>query len=69
MKKHGYPRRDYHVREHQRFTAELHDLVKGCKYHGIESSVELLNKLDEWFFNHTQTTDKLLATFLIKYER
>ncbi len=68
MKKHGYPRLDNHIKEHQKFTEDFNIILSVFKYEGIESSVELLNKLTTWFFNHTQTTDKLLAKFLKKYE-
>ena len=68
MIKHGYPRKENHITEHQEFTNDLKGLA-GCDFNGIESSVELLNKLTEWFLNHTQTTDKALAQFLIKYEK
>ncbi len=68
MTKHGYPRRENHIKEHKRFKEELKLIVAEYKDNRIDSSVELLNKLTAWFFNHTQTTDKLLAKFLLKYE-
>ena len=69
MHKHGYPRQENHINEHRNFTEDLKKLTNGQHYTGIESSVELVNKLNNWFFEHTQTTDKYLAQFLCKYEK
>ena len=68
MKKHGYARRDNHIEEHKRFIQDINLIVSEYKQNRPDSSVELLNTLTAFFFNHTQTTDKLLAKFLLKYE-
>lgn len=68
MEKHGYPRRENHVKEHQRFVADFDKFIFQYNFQGLETSIELLNKLNIWFFHHTQTTDKFLAEFLLKYE-
>ena len=68
MSKHGYPRKENHVREHLQFAEDFSQFTNSYQYNGIESSVELLNKLNEWFFNHTQTTDKFLADFLLMHK-
>ncbi len=68
MKKHGYPRRENHIKEHRCFIEDFNKFIYWHDYQGLESSSELLNKLNIWFFRHTQTTDKFLAEFLLKYE-
>lgn len=66
MKKHAFPGLEDHVKEHRFFTNDLNHFISVCIYHEIESSTELLNKLSSWFSHHIQTTDKILAEFLIK---
>ena len=61
-----YPHREAHVREHRGFIDDFNSYLSKCIYHESESSAELINKLTTWFFNHTQTTDKKLAAFLLE---
>ena len=66
MKKHDFPGMKGHVKEHRLFTDDLNHFISVCIYREVESSTELLNKLNTWFSHHIQTTDKILADFLIK---
>jgi hemerythrin-like metal-binding protein len=66
MKNWGYPKFKEHSLEHQGFITDFNHHITNCIYLESESSGELINKLTKWFFNHTQTSDKELANFLLK---
>jgi hemerythrin-like metal-binding protein len=66
MRKYEFPGMRAHLAEHKFFIGDLNKFISVCIYHEQESSVELLNKLNTWFFHHTQTTDKILAEFILK---
>ncbi len=66
MKYYEFPGTKAHVLEHRKFVTDLNNFVSKCIYREAESSSELINSLSEWFFNHTQTTDKVLAEFLME---
>ena len=66
MKFYEFPEAKNHALEHRKFVTDLNDFVSKCIYREAESSSELINTLSEWFFNHTQTTDKKLAEFLLE---
>ena len=65
MKQYNFPDSREHALEHRKFVQNLNDFISQCIYQEAESSSELINTLSEWFFNHTQTTDKILAEFLL----
>ena len=65
MKQYNFPGSNEHAIEHRKFVRDLNVFVSSCIYKEAESSSELINKLTEWFFNHTQTTDKVFAAFLL----
>ena len=66
MKKHDFPGMKDHAKEHRLFTNDLNKFISVCIYHKNESSTELLNKLNAWFYKHMQTTDRVLAEFLLE---
>lgn len=66
MKHHNFPDFREHALEHRKFVQNLNDFISQCIYQEAESASELINTLSEWFFNHTQTTDKVLAEFLLE---
>lgn len=66
MEQHNFPDSREHASEHRKFVKTLNDFISQCIYQKAESSSELINTLSEWFFNHTQTTDKVLAEFLLE---
>jgi len=66
MKNWDYPAFKEHSRDHKAFIIDFNNHISKCIYQESESSVELINKLTQWFFNHTQTTDRDLAKFLLK---
>lgn len=65
MKQYEFPDSKNHALEHRKFVRDLNEFVSNCIYKEAESSSELINSLTEWFFNHTQTTDKVFAEFLL----
>ena len=66
MRKYGFPEMRNHVEEHHDFINDFNKIIHEGTYQEIESSVELLNKLNTWFYKHTQTTDRVLAEFLLE---
>ena len=65
MKNWEYPKFKEHSKEHRDFIIDFNEHISKCIYQEKESSGELINKLTLWFFNHTQTTDRDLAKFLL----
>jgi hemerythrin-like metal-binding protein len=66
MKNWEYPEFEEHAKEHLVFIADFNNHISKSIYQQTESAGELINKLTQWFFTHTQTTDKKLAKFLLQ---
>ena len=66
MREFDYPLIGAHLIQHKYFIDEFNAFISQCIYRENESSVELLNKLTSWFYNHIQSTDKILAKFILK---
>jgi hemerythrin len=64
----NYPLLKDHLAQHKYFINEINSFISQCIFQDMESSVELLNKLTNWFYFHIQHTDKQLAKFLLKNE-
>lgn len=62
MRAHGFPRLADHIREHQAFTARLHELHKA--YLNRDISVDLVMMLREWLKNHVAGTDMEYVPYL-----
>ena len=68
MLKHGYPRTENHIMQHNKFVKDLKGLIAAKSLDNSEKTSRLLNELMAWFSNHILTTDKNLAKFIIAYK-
>lgn len=68
MIKHGYPRTENHIKQHNQFIKDLKKLISQKNFDDTKKTAELLNGLMAWFAKHILETDKHLANFIITHD-
>lgn len=66
MKNANYPNFFIHSQEHQKFTEQVHEFLKGYKAGNTNLASEMLSFLSTWVREHTLKVDKQYGDYLLK---
>jgi len=69
MKELDYPLIDEHIQEHNRFRAELDDMINACQDYDESFRKALAEFLSNWLTSHIFGIDKTLEDFILKSSR
>ena len=62
-----YPDKKIHIEEHKKFLKYIDDLKdKLSKSNNIQTSIDLIDYLEDWMISHEQNMDKKYVPFFIK---
>jgi len=62
-----YPDKKIHIEEHEKFLKYIDDLKdKLSKSNNIQTSIDLIDYLEDWMISHEQNMDKKYVPFFIK---
>lgn len=61
--KHGYPQKQTHVNEHNRFIDQVVDFKSSFNAGRTTLSLDIMNFLNQWLLEHIRKSDKAYAPF------